>query len=138
MRYLTALAALAVLWATSSATAQIISNPVVTTFRPYAFVPQPVTAYYAPVITTQYAPVTAYYAPTTTYYAPTTSYYAPTTSYYAPTTSYYAPSAPAVTTYYAPPTATETVSTKSRRTSALRPSWFQASTLAIASGRISR
>jgi hypothetical protein len=70
--------------------APTVSTPIVSSY--------PVTtAYYAP------APVTSYYAPTvTSYYAPTTAYYAPTTAYYAPTTAYYAPVATPYVAGYAP------------------------------------
>jgi hypothetical protein len=52
----------------------------------------PTASYYAPAVTTYYAPTAAYYAPTMAYYAPSHGYYAPSYGYYAsPYTSYYAP-----------------------------------------------
>lgn len=111
-----------------SGTAQIVSNPVVTswpsdvrllTYPMPAQAPVPLDACTPPVVTfynpcaaggVAAAPPTTLYAPTTTYYFPTTTYYAPTTAFRLPavaplwrparTTTYYAPSA----AYYSPVT----------------------------------
>jgi len=103
-----------------SAQAQIVSNPVLTTWTPYAsasgyamrtpVAPSPCCA--PPVVSygnaCAPAATTSLYAPapvvqrSTSYYAPRAVYYAPRTAYYAPTTTYYAPAA----TSYAQPTVT--------------------------------
>ena len=112
------LAAILVAVSAVSATAQIITNPVVTSWpsevrlMPYPMPAQPPVALDActpPVVT--YCNPCATGAipavPTMTYMAPTTTYYLPTTTYYAPTTAFRLPVLapfwrPATTTYYAP------------------------------------
>ncbi len=126
-----------------SAHAQIISNPVITTWRPYATAsyaaPAPVapsswsarptagycnpcgqagsvgvTAYSMPTPTVVRR--TSYYAPTTTYYAPTTSYYSSPGSYRVPTTTVYR-----VSGAYLPPPATSYPSSSVPSTSYYAP-----------------
>ncbi len=119
-----------------SAEAQIISNPVLTSWAPYPALPSytapptvmpqacctppavsygnacspssaATTAYHAPVVTTYRL------RPTTTYYVPaTTTYFAPTTAYYGSTTSYRVRTVPA-TTVYLPPRSTMPAATTS-------------------------
>jgi hypothetical protein len=119
------LATVLVALSTTSGTAQIVSNPVVTsrptdvrlmTYPMPAQPPVPLDACTPPVVTfcnpcatggVAAAPVTTNYAPVTTFYAPVTTFYAPTTTYYAPTTTFRLPVLapflrPATTTYYAP------------------------------------
>jgi hypothetical protein len=110
------LAAVLVAVSAMSATAQITSVPVVTSWptevRLMAFplpAPPPVAinACAPPVVTFCNPCAAGGVAPTTTMYAPVTTYYVPTTTYYAPTTAFRLPLIaplwrPATTTYYAP------------------------------------
>ena len=118
----------------ASADAQLVSNPVVTSWPPYTTMrtyplpsappvaadvcTPPVVTYYSPTVsrTMVPAPITRHFAPTTTYRvpapgccAPVVSYAVPTTTYYAPVTTYRVPAnsayyAPAITAYSAPTT----------------------------------
>lgn len=129
MLRVSAWAVVLVVTGTMSARAQIISNPVVTTFTPYAgsvsyavsppVAPspccappsvtycdpcaQPTTTYYAPstMMWTARRPV-SWAVPVTASYAPAARMYVPTTSYYAPTVMYRIPASSPVTVYSMP------------------------------------